>query len=313
MPPSSKNKWHLDGDRLTAEFSSGQLVIAICVSLFIALTCFLLGVLVGRYDGSARVARQEAPRTVAPLAESSGAERGVQTSPRDDLIQKPLERPERKTPGPAPREIRTLSPLKDLDPLPPPPQSTRELEAPIPVVRPTPGDEAALRPSPDPTASVKPSPTPGGLAAASPPPTIASPRESASPPPTVVSSRETPSPPVPAEQNIAVPASPDPISVLTVDPVAVDNGAAAAPGPPAQRGAFGIQVAAFTGANRDAAAAEFQRRLRENAGLHAEIITDQQYARVVIVGYKDRVSANAACAELRKKAGFADAFVRPLL
>ncbi|HEX72711.1 MAG TPA: hypothetical protein ENN65_05310 [Candidatus Hydrogenedentes bacterium] len=42
------------------------------------------------------------------------------------------------------------------------------------------------------------------------------------------------------------------------------------------------------------------------------MITDQQYARVVIVGYKDRVSANAACAELRKKAGFADAFVRPL-
>ncbi len=297
MPPSSKNKWHLNGDRLTAEFSSGQLVIAICVSLFIALTCFLLGVLVGRYDGTARIARQEESRTIAPLAESADAGRGVQISPREDLIQPPPEDPERKTPAPAPRAIRTLSPLKDLDPLPPPPQSAREAEAPIPVARPAPVDDSAVRPAPDPAADAS-SPKPVDVAAATSPPT--------SPP-----AQETATPPIPAERDIAVP-PPDPASVLTVDPVAVEVGAKSTPIPPSERGAFGIQVAAFTGANRDAAAAEFQRRLQENAGLHAEIISDQQYARVVIVGYKDRVSANAACVEMRKKPGFADAFVRPL-
>lgn len=298
MPAPNKNKWHLDGDRLTAEFSSGQLVIAICVSLFIALTCFLLGVLIGRYDGTQRIARQETTPLPASASTVPGAGQGVQTSPRQDLLQQRPEPVKKAAPAvpPAPRESRTMSPLKDLGPLPPPPQNTQEAEAPIPLIK-QPQQETA------PAAQETPATPEAQILAVAPAPQASPPAET----PRVMEPISPEPAASPAQAEPAPLTAPAPSPEVTVGPVSAGTATA-----PAERGAFGIQVAAFSSANREAAALEFQRRMRDNAGLHSEIISDDKYSRVVIVGYKDRVSASAACNELKKKAGFADAFVLPL-
>ena len=74
-----------DGDKLTAEFTSGQLVIGICVSLFVMLVSFLLGVLVGRYDG-ARSAQKAAGESMQAAASSQAV--GVQTTPHTEAVRR---------------------------------------------------------------------------------------------------------------------------------------------------------------------------------------------------------------------------------
>jgi cell division septation protein DedD len=51
----------LDQDRYTAELSTGQLVIGVCILLMFGLGCFLLGVLIGKFDPTLKneIARSE--------------------------------------------------------------------------------------------------------------------------------------------------------------------------------------------------------------------------------------------------------------
>ncbi len=81
-----------------------------------------------------------------------------------------------------------------------------------------------------------------------------------------------------------------------------------------ERGKFGVQLASFSGNDRRARAETFQRLVREQLNVEAEIILsdDDVHHRLVVVGFSSRESANAACAELRRKAGLNEAFVRPL-
>ena len=80
--------------RLGSEFSSSQLVIATCVFLIMALVCFALGVLVGRYDVTSSRPKQSVqstettPESARPLPPAPRKEtvppeeEGVQKSPR---------------------------------------------------------------------------------------------------------------------------------------------------------------------------------------------------------------------------------------
>ncbi len=56
----------LDQERYTAELSTGQLVIGVCILLMFGLGCFLLGVLIGKFDPTLK------PGTTGSVAVSSG-------------------------------------------------------------------------------------------------------------------------------------------------------------------------------------------------------------------------------------------------
>lgn len=49
-----KSRSPLDQDRYTAELSTGQLVIGVCILLMFGLACFLMGVLIGKFDPELR-------------------------------------------------------------------------------------------------------------------------------------------------------------------------------------------------------------------------------------------------------------------
>ena len=77
--------------RLGSEFSSSQLVIATCVFLIMALVCFALGVLVGRYDAAASRPKQNVPSVetaAGPSRPLPPAPRGESTEPQPVGVQK---------------------------------------------------------------------------------------------------------------------------------------------------------------------------------------------------------------------------------
>ncbi len=80
------------------------------------------------------------------------------------------------------------------------------------------------------------------------------------------------------------------------------------------KGAFGVQVASFSGSKREKSAADYKRRLEANSDLKAILShsEDDKYVRVIVGGYPDRETAEKVCKELRKRAGFSDCFVKPL-
>jgi len=67
---SRKRKSAVEHDRYTAEMSTGQLVIGVCILLMFGLGCFLLGVLIGRIDPSLRTLDRQSDRvaTAEPAA-----------------------------------------------------------------------------------------------------------------------------------------------------------------------------------------------------------------------------------------------------
>jgi cell division septation protein DedD len=78
-------------------------------------------------------------------------------------------------------------------------------------------------------------------------------------------------------------------------------------------GKFGIQLAAFSGDNRNSEAATFQRRLKENAKMDSQIIPGTDgYTRVIITGFNTREEANKAMDGIKQKAGLTDVYIRPL-
>jgi cell division protein FtsN len=289
MPGLDKTKWQASSDKLTAEFTSGQLVIAICVSLFFMLTCFLLGVLVGKADRSLRTtevrvetpAPAPAPNASAPGRNpSGGASGGTQTYPRTEALTRQGSA-DAATGRYTRAEERTGPRVTELAPLPSRNEPPVASEPPVKIAK---APEA---------------------------------QETASPAVQSLTSALTPlDPPSEAEPTASVPLAAPPGVLPTPSgapapspPVAID-----APTSTAARGGFGIQVAAFSGAARKQKGAESLRQLKARAGPTAQLESadDGRYYRVMITGFKDRASANAACAEWRRKPGFTDAFVRPL-
>lgn len=93
----------------------------------------------------------------------------------------------------------------------------------------------------------------------------------------------------------------------------LNEDAAAAP-PLFNMDGYGIQVASFLGEQRASRAKSYQKELETELQCDTTVLrsNDDRFYRVVIVGYADRASANAACAELKVRPGFSDIFVRSL-
>lgn len=318
MPISERTRLRPSADKLTAEFTSGQLIIAICVSLFFALTCFLLGVLVGKYDRSLRLpdltaqapagpgASEAASAPLADILAKRNAE-GVQQSPRTDLrpshSPRKASRDSRAENAFIPLDERSGPRVRDMAPLPPP--GTETVSPSVPPFR------VNVPAEPEATAG-KEEITP--VASASPPvsETITdAPVSAVAVPPAPQSGVETPAPaaaPAPQPASLLQPIAPPDESPL----LSPATPAIASPGD--TPGKFCIQLASFRGTERLAKAEEHQRLVKQQAGLDSEllILENDEYCRVIIGGYTSRAAANAACMELRKKAGFADVFVRAL-
>jgi cell division protein FtsN len=298
MPNATRNRSR-DEEKLTAEFTTGQLVVAICFFLFFALTCFLLGILVGKYQGypeqpPERMAAQEAPAQTPAQdtkpenkAPAAPAKAGAQTSPRTDLL------PPRRETGAAeapsrytPRDQRSGPRVTEMSPLPAPPAPLNPNQPPLRVTR-TPAAPTAETTAPPTTAA-----------------TTAPP---AAPPP---ATEPTPAPTPPLLTPSDPPDTPSPPPAYTPDPELEPAAAAAA----SAGGLFGIQLAAFVGANRKQQAETYLNMVKQGDAPNAEIMisADGQYHRVVVAGFADREAAQNACAELKKKKNCAEAFVRPI-
>ncbi len=268
-----------DGNLLTAEFTTGQLVVAICLSLFVAMACFGLGILVARVDPSfeqntsgPEISREQPPGETITYEMPAFGQTPAQPEPR------PRDTEAQRTPEtPPPR-----SPFMDSEPrlttLPP---LSPQRPATSPVAAPT-------RPPRE------------GDAEHTPPSDAAQ---------DAVAAQKPPAPATPPRETVVPMLTPiDPVEPPLPTPVSPQNAVRR------DRGKFGVQLAAFSGNDRRARAETFQRRVREQLNVESEIIPsdDDVHHRVVVVGYSTRESANAACTELRRKAGLNEAFVRPL-
>ena len=78
-----------DQDRYTADLSSGQLVIGVCMLLMFGLACFILGVIIGKFDPSLRPA-ETAEEKSAPEVMAS---RAAPTPPAATTLRPGVERP----------------------------------------------------------------------------------------------------------------------------------------------------------------------------------------------------------------------------
>ncbi len=308
MAPTKKTnttKARLGPDKLTAEFTSGTLIIAICVSLFVAMLCVLIGILIGKYQradvepsGESRVAvaqsaTEETPPardTEGPAEAARGTAQGTQTSPR-------IDRRNRRKP---PQKPAVHEPLITELPLLP--------TAPVAAQRPP---EKMTRPfQPEPAGKVE---------------VIALPKTEGKTPPAkpALSLRPPPEKPAPAEAKPAPP-KPAPLKPTPPDPASPPKVAPAPKPSPvpdplpakpaAASGAFGVQVAAFFGENRVAQAEDYEARFEKSMDYEADVMPsdDGKSCRVLVVGFATRTAADAACQALRKKAMFAEAWVRPL-
>lgn len=333
MLDPSKAKSQSTPAKLTSEFTSGQLIVAICMFLILALICFSLGVLVGRYEGRheanpIRSAQVRAPEPATPMPpgprtlEQPGRQEGVQTSPR-------------MLPGAQPQK----PPMPGFPSSPgmqgPPKTEPNVSELPAPQAKPVPPSA--------PTPPVEPSPATSGAGAVTPPATPATTQTPPAPQP--------PAADAPTEKNVAKPedktVAPEPTTPVATPPIATPAvatppvamppaatppvqplpGASASPSMiPAEakntpaapaaaapgKGTYAIQVASFSGAKRKENAEQYRKRLTSNAGLESDLLPseDGKMLRVLVGAYPDKATAVKACGELKKRAGFSDSFVK---
>ena len=154
-----KPKSVLDRELHTAEFTSGQLVIAICGLLIAALLCFLLGVLVGRYERNT-----EDRMLVQQIADESATPDLAQQTPKTVPAPAPAPAP---TSAPPPARPQTPPPAPPTPPAEPPARETAPAES-VPAPQAQPREEEPpilIAPLPDPPARPTPPPAP-----AAPPP-----------------------------------------------------------------------------------------------------------------------------------------------
>jgi len=279
---------------LGSEFSSSQLVIATCVFLIMALVCFALGVLVGRYDVTSSRPRQNVqstesaaesakPLPPAPRREAAPPDGvGEQKSPRP-VVMPPTKA---QTPGfPSSDGAAPSGPRVTEHPAPPPKPETPPTAAPTPESKlETPGSKPAEQPSPPPPAAAE-------VPATAPP---------------AAEVKLDPKAVAPAASTLPVE---HPTPAQTAPPPAMPSAPAA--GTTAQ-GDYGIQLASFSGPNRQTMAEASKKRLETNTDMKADLLVseDGKMVRLVVGHYTDKATATKACEELKKRAGFADCFPR---
>jgi hypothetical protein len=94
----------LDQDRYTAELSTGQLVIGVCILLMFGLGCFLLGVLIGKFDptlenGIARTETSDQPKGRAPEVKIAEPAVSYSSPPASSATAEPVQPPEMRAPA----------------------------------------------------------------------------------------------------------------------------------------------------------------------------------------------------------------------
>lgn len=303
-----------------AELTSGQLISWICVGLFAFVFFFGLGILVGKLDPSLKSADEEQSveqiqrevYTVPAMAPQSQVESVTSSEEPGTKNTVPEKTPEIAKPRSPFMDV--SQPLTALNPLPSNRTRPVEVQPPMreePVSTPSSqeNDSGAV------SSNTKPDSVASEIASqktstAAESPSDTQPRDLAaniSTSPAVESPKKTPE----QEKPLLMPIMPNDESVLEVAPQESKSN-------PTQssksRGAFGIQVGAFTGPNRSERAKSFQAKVKKEHGLSTEIIPskDGVHHRVIVTGFKDKSSAEKKAAELRIKKDFKDAFVRAL-
>lgn len=310
MNGQRRNKSRDSEGRLTAEFSSGQLIVGICVSLFLALIFFVAGLFVGKNDPSLRtqqasnadeIGRTADKQSEAPRETPKGE--GTQTSPR---VTAPKPDPGMFTN----REERSGPRVTELPPLPPP--GSASSGSPISVSK---DSSTVVAPAPP---VIKPSESPQPPAAPIPPvkeepaPVTPDPVVAGSPPKGQTAQLEPISVELEPEKVVIAQAAP-PTPVKPALPTPAESEASPAPAQIAI-GTWAIQISAFQDANRKARAEEHAKKVKSETQMNVVAVpsADEKYYRVLAVGYKDRSAAVAASTELKKKAGYSEVFVRQM-
>ncbi|MBW7864939.1 MAG: SPOR domain-containing protein [Candidatus Hydrogenedentes bacterium] len=118
--------------------------------------------------------------------------------------------------------------------------------------------------------------------------------------------------PAPATTPVTAPASAP--ATATAPPAAKPAGAVTEGSAPAAGGKFGVQLASFSGPERQKKAEALRQRVKKDFNLDSMVLKsqDDNFYRVVVGGYADRKAADAARAQLVAKPGLSGAFVREL-
>ncbi|MFM1920627.1 MAG: hypothetical protein RLZZ303_2261 [Candidatus Hydrogenedentota bacterium] len=331
--PNLRGRADFGQDTLTAEFTTGQIVIMACAALGVACLMFALGVLVGRFDPT-----QPAPAAVAeaPAEESAGETppaapmvvAGTTAAPKTEAPAATATPPSAVAVEAAPAKTPEDKPAETTAPEATPPATTAATPPNIQTatlsesVRPritkveplplgvggVPATPASGTP-PLPTAEV---PKPEASVQVEPAPTKpeSKPAETSTTPPAKVSEMDNDAlglmEPMPDPPTKVAEAKPADAAPATAAPAAAPNG----PIP----GKYAVQIMSFTMAGGPKRAEDYAANIRSAQGLDARVTPsrDGKSYSVVVVGYTDKAAADRACKQLKQQPGFKDAWVRAL-
>lgn len=274
MPTKNSDKVEslLSREKYTAELSSGQLVLGVCMLIAFGLACFMIGVLVGKFEPSPRgdVAR------ASPSATTQTAEEARSRTP--SLPLSPL--PERSTTD-APPNQNVSPPSRTSTVGPHPPAKT-------PAVQAAPAESVSASPGP------RPVPFPASSAPRQ------APNETVDAAAAAANTVPTGSPAPPAPE----------LRPLEIDdemrPAPAQDGPPAPAAPAGPR--FGVQIAALEQRRN----AERLKRDVESMTAHSADLVEPPDSRLVLVivgSYPDRAEAEKVRLELRDRYGYKDCFV----
>lgn len=259
--------------RITADLTSSQLVVAICVALCAALICFSLGVVVGKFDERNRHGEQR--MALKPAATPPTGAAATRAAAKAPVLPAPPE-PGKKTAATAVSGQGSQT-------------SPRTVV--VPASPPTPGF---------------PSPAPKAAAENKPHPTNEHPAPKADTAHTLKPEKETPptDSEKPPAQNLK------PVEKTETEPPALEPVVKTAAAQ-SQKAIYTVQLAALSSSTREQQALRLKKEL-ESKGMQPELLVTKGGARIcVVVGsYPDRKTAQDACNELRKNKEFSDCFVR---
>ncbi len=269
-------------DTLTAEFTTYQLVIGVCVALVFAIFFFALGVLVGKGDPSLNANAPQTASTQESTQESTPDNTGESTSkkaplsPTQQLLAQKSSPNSQRTPAP-PRPRRgpyepTAQDNKAV-PVEKPAAETRSVELKAPPAKPV----APVKPEVKTPEKVEP----------------------------VVETQEKQPPakltPSKSDEELTPAKADEPKSTPTAPPA---EAPISAPLPSsAEDGTFGIQIAAFLQPDGASKANDLQKQLKSKLNIDARVFTssDNNYSKVIIPGFKDKPEAIKACNGLKEK------------
>ena len=303
MPPtptkSRKSKSFFEQDKYTAELTSGQLVIGVTILLVFGLVCFMLGVIVGKFQPTTPQVAGQPPQQ--QVAQQPVPQQQQTAPPQMDVpaAASPAERePERLSTGPV-----AVSPG---------PSVNQRQQAPAQAPSEQSVDQPRIVPFPEPDEeTIAPLPTVDDAAPIEIQPPVQSGAESEPEEERAVTLDE------PLQVAEAEPVEEAPFEETAADTPPADEPPALEPeeptvqAPPTAGGIYTVQVAALS--NR-ARAENLQRQIESNTDYEVMLTPSPNGTLVMVqVGrYADRASAGRVRAEMRERYGYSDSFITPI-